>query len=120
MKHADIEELKKIHEKYYPHDAFPNFDRLWDTLVITGQDGEIINAGGVELIAEGVLITNYDRSVIERGKALLRQFAHMQLTCGKLKQQHLHVFENADNETWLRALKAYGFESAGTALFKKV
>ena len=120
IKHGDIQELKKIHRKYYPNDVMPVWEKLNSIIVCEAENGTIISAGGVELIAEGVLLTNYDCSPVARGKALLQHLINMKLTCSRLHQDYLHVFENGHDEIWIKALKAYDFKPAGNAFFKKV
>lgn len=117
---GDIEKIREIHYKHYPHDSFPDFSKLRDILVVEDEAGTIISLGGIELIAEAVTITNYDSPALLRGKALLAQLSHMQRACSKIDQNHLHVFENGNDEVWIKALKTYGFKPAGNAFFKKV
>ena len=117
----DMEAINAINEEFYPLDRCPDFNRLYDPMVITGEDGSIISAGGVELIAEGVLVTNKNYSEFKRGRALEIQLATMSTTCLRIGQDDLHAFVSDDlDETWIRALKLYGFELAGTALFKRI
>ena len=97
-----------------------NSPKLDSILVCATEEGEVISAGGVELIAVGVLLTNYDCSSMVRGKALLQHLINMKLTCSRLHQDYLHVFENGHDEIWIKALKAYDFKPAGNAFFKKV
>jgi len=117
---GDINKLKLIHNKYYPNDVLPDWNKLKSILIAQAENGDIISAGGVELIAEGVLVTNYDTSPVARGKALLQHLLNMRMTCQELDQDYLHIFENSDDEVWIKALRAYKFKSAGNAFFKKV
>ena len=116
----DIEKLRELNTKHFPNDSFPDFGTLHNVLVACDSDGSIISAGGVTLIAEGVLVTDYDKSSVVRGKALIQQLNHMRETCSRLGQPYLMTFESSDDEVWIKALKAYGFESAGNAFFRRV
>ena len=120
LQHSDMFKLEVMHKKYYPNDAMPDWGKLQSILVAEAENGEIISAGGVELIAEGVLLTNYDIPAIARGKALLQHMINMKMTCSRLDQDYLHVFENGHDEVWIKALEAYDFKPAGNAFFKKV
>ena len=120
IRYSDIIQLEVIHKKYYPNDVMPDWSKLENILVAVTDNGEVISAGGVELIAEGVLLTNYDCSSIARGKALLQHLVNMKMTCSNLNQDYLHVFENGHDEVWIKALRAYDFKPAGNAFFKKV
>jgi len=118
---TDLEELKRIHEKFYPNDNFPDFTKLNSVVVDTDDTtGKIILCGGIELVTEGVLLSNKDASELSRGRALIRVLNHMMLTCGRLGQSDLLAFVNDSDETWMRALKLYGFKPAGDVFYKKV
>ena len=116
----DLEKLRELNSKHFPNDSFPDFGSLHSVLVVCDSDGSIISAGGVTLIAEGVLVSDMDKSSVKRGKALIQQLTHMGMTCSNLGQPYLMIFESNDDEVWVKALKTYGFESAGKAFYKKV
>ena len=117
----DLEELKRIHKEFYPFDNFPNWDKLNSVVVdIDDVTGQIILCGGVELIAEGVLTCNKDATALQRGRALINILNHMKFTCARLGLNDLHAFVNDSDETWMKALKLYGFKPAGEAYFTKV
>ncbi len=116
----DIKRIREIHYKHYPNDSFPDFSKLRNILIAETEDGEIVSAGGIELIAEAVIVSNYNSPSLLRGKALLAQLSNMQRACSRIDQDHLHVFENGNDEVWIKALKTYGFKPAGNAFFKKV
>jgi hypothetical protein len=116
----DLNELKLILEKYYPKDNLPDFNNLLKPQVVTDDDNTIVSAGGIELIPEGVLITNKDKSELMRGRALKLQLSIMSATCHQFGYSDLHAFVSDDDPIWIRALKLYDFQSAGTAFFKRI
>lgn len=118
LKPDDIPLLEEIHRD--PNNAFPDFNRIEEARVIEAEDGTIISAGGVELIAEGVLVVNPDCTSVQRGKALLHHLASMAAFCRMQNLPYLHAFENGDDSTWVRALEQYGFRTDGKAFYKKV
>lgn len=106
---------------YYPNDSFPDLGKLRSISVITDDNGEIITAGGVELIAEGISITNKDFSAHTRSKALLELLHKMTDTCKKLDQKFLHVFVTDGDQVYVRALQTVGFKiSPGVVLYKEL
>ena len=114
----DIPRLKEIHQD--PDNAFPDFSVIQEARVIEANDGTIISAGGVELIAEGVLVVNPDCTPVQRGKALIHHLASMTAYCRMQNLPFLHAFENGDNKVWIRALENYGFRTDGRAYYKDV
>lgn len=123
LRSGDIDALKRIHKEFYPDDVFPNIASLSSLVVITedGDDGDIIVAGGIDLVCEGVSISNLRQSPLQRGKALKHLLRHMAFTCHKLDRDILHAFVSGDNPTWIKALQQHGFEqSQQTMLFKRV
>ncbi len=118
LKSGDIEILRALNDQYYPNDAFPDFGKIKPVVVITDDHDRIITAGGVELIAEGVSITDKSFSVHVRGTALRELLQAMLLTCGRIHQDHLHVFVTDDHDdTWVRALKGDGFKKGNRVFF---
>lgn len=122
LKAGDIDILRSIHKKHYPDDGFADFGKLHSVLVVTTDDGEIISAGGIELMAEGIIVTDKDAPPLLRGKALQDILHSMMFTCSRLDKDILHAYVVGHEDiTWLRALESYGFNRLkGRMLFKKV
>jgi len=119
---SDETHLRELNARYYPDDAFPNFEKNFaSTIAIVDDDDHIITAGGVEVIAEGVCITDQKFSEHVKGKALRMLLGSMLLTCGRIHQNYLLVSINGGNTTWERALQGDGFKLLNSkVLYKKV
>lgn len=71
IRREDIEEIRKLHEKFYPDLEFPNFfGNSLCSFVIEDEKG-IVTAGGIEPIGEVILVTDQDKSRIKIGRALI-------------------------------------------------
>lgn len=115
----DIEEVRKLHEKYYSQWEFPNFfSNFLCNYIILDEDDKIIMAGGVEPIAEQVLITNLEQSRIKIGRALVESKRIGMLACGKHGIHELHAF--VDNDDYAQHLIQHGFTPRSRALSLKV
>ncbi len=113
--------LRELNARYYPDDRFPGFRKNFaSALAIVDNNDKIITAGGVELIAEGVCITDKEFSEHVRGKALRMLLQSMRLTCGRINQSDLHVFSNNHDEIWERALLGDGFKPLEGAFYIEV
>lgn len=104
----DIEEIRKIHERDYPDLNFPNFYSMMSAFVIEDENKEIIMAGGVEAIAEALLVTNKESSRIKIGKALVEAQRFAMFTCGRFNIRELHAFVTDKN--YAKHLIQHGFE----------
>jgi len=114
---GDIEKLKRINAQY--GDDFPDFGGNFHNILVAVDDkNRIISAGGVELIAEGVLITDKTLAEYKRGPALVEMLSRMESTCRDLNQKFLLAFVTED-ETWKRALELYGFKGSRQRVFFK-
>jgi hypothetical protein len=121
LRMGDIEKLCEIHSKVGGQDDFPDITRLRSMVVITEDNGNIITAGGIELIAEGVCITDTHLSPIVRGPALIELLRRLTETTRDLRKDVLHSFITPSETAWIRALQNHGFEqSQQTMLFKRV
>ena len=117
----DEKHLRELNARYYPDERFPNFEKNFaSVLAIVDKDNHIITAGGVELIAEGVCITDKEFSGHVRGKALRMLLQSMRLTCGRINQSDLHVFSSNRDEIWKRALLGNGFKPLEGAFYIEV
>lgn len=117
LKDEDIPILKELNRINYPDEGFPNFDKFEVAYVITTNSDEIITAGGIELIAEGVCITNKKFSGHVRGRALRELLSILLQDCSRIDQDYLHVFSNSHDEIWERALQGDGFKSLGSSFY---
>lgn len=114
----DETHLRELNAHYYPDDVFPNFEKNFaSTIAVIDDNDRIITAGGVELIAEGVCITDKSFSEHVRGKALRILLQSMLLTCGRIHQDYLHIFSNSHDEIWERALQSNRFKSLGSSFY---
>ena len=117
LQFGDIEQLKRINAQ--SSDSFPDFGSNFHNILVAVDDkGNIISAGGVELIAEGVLITDKTLPQYTRGPALVEMLSRMESTCRGLNQKFLLAFVEKD-ETWKRALQLYGFKGSRQQVFFK-
>ena len=117
LKPDDISSLREINSRCYPDEGFPNFDKFEVVYVITTNSDEIITAGGIELISEGVCITNKKFSEHVRGRALRELLSLLLQDCSRLDQDYLHVFSASHDEIWERTLQGDGFKSLGSSFY---
>ncbi len=120
LKYDDIDTLLKIHHRFYSKDAPPNFDK--DFIVVTDNEDQIITCGGIELMAEAIILTNKQFSSHARTSALLELLRSLMLTCSKGNYSFLHATIADDlDETWIRTLGLVGFKPLmGKVLIKEV
>lgn len=116
----DIPILQGINKRDYPTSNFPDLSVIQSAAVITEDDGTFITFGGIELIAEAVLITDRQSPLKLRGKALIQILEYLKSECVRLNQSDLHAFINGSDVVWGKALSKYGFKSAGDVFFTKV
>lgn len=116
---SDIDHIKTLHERYYPQFAFPDFFHNYlCRFAVTDDDGAIVIAGGVEPIAEAVLITDQDKSRIAIGRALIEAKRACMFACGTHGINELHAF--TDNTEYAKHLQQHGFTPRSPALSLKV
>lgn len=119
LQDSDVEHIKKLHETYYPQLDFPDFFHNYlCRFVVTDNDGAIVIAGGVEPIAEAVLITDQSKSRITIGRALVEAQRACLYACGTHGINELHAFTN--NEEYASHLRQHGFTPRSPALSMKV
>lgn len=115
---SDYDAVKALHDKYYSEFAFPSFLELLNAFVIEDNKG-IIMAGGIEQIAEAVLVTNRERSLVTIGRALVEAQMVSLFTCKTFGIRELYAFVNDDE--YAKHLIQHGFSKHGlTALSMKV
>lgn len=107
FKPDDVEKVKKIHERDYPDLEFPNMRSLMSAFIIEDENNEMVMAGGVEALAEALLITDKTQSRIKIGKALVEAQRYALFTCSMFNIRELHAFVT-DNE-YAEHLIQHGF-----------
>lgn len=108
LRKDDIPRLKFIHDRDYPELEFFLDRPLLSSFVIEDDDNEIIMGGGVEGIAEALILTDKTKSRIKIGKALVEAQRFSLYTCGRHNIQELYAFVT-DNE-YAKHLIQHGFE----------
>lgn len=119
MKPEDIYEIRELHERFYPDLEFPNFlNKFLCSFVLEDEDDGIVMAGGLQPIAEIVLVTNKDKSSVKIGRALV-EAQNISLYIGKkFNLDELVAF--VKNEEYARHLVKHGFYPRSPALGIKV
>jgi len=118
---SDINELKRIHEKFFEKEFSFNdlFGNALSSLVVTDDNDKIIVGGQVVLITEARIITNKDINIEERRRALFAILDHFKMSIASKGFDQLHAFVQDDK--WEQHLKKYGFkETKGQALVVNV
>lgn len=108
LKTTDLVALKEIHERDFPELDFPLERDLLSAFVIENGRGEIIMGGGVEPIAEALLVTDKTKSRIQIGKALVEAQRFCMYTCGRFHIRELHAF--VTDEEYAKHLIQHGFQ----------
>lgn len=117
MKESDLEEVRRLHERYYFEFNFPDFLNLMNAFIIEDEKG-IILAGGVEPIANALLVTNQQRSRIAIGRALVEAQRIALFTCRKFGIKELVAFVN--NDEYARHLIKHGFSESYKTLYMRL
>jgi hypothetical protein len=118
LTNQDYWRAKEMHDKYYSEFDFPKFEEMLNAYVIEDEQG-IIMTGGIEQVAEAVLVTNKDRSRVTIGRALVEAQKISLFTCKAFRIRELYAFVN--NDEYAEHLIKHGFGRHGlTALSMKV
>ncbi len=116
---SDVEHIKELHERYYPNLDFPDFFHNYlCRFAIVDSNDDIVIAGGVEPIAEAVIITDQSKSEITIGRALIEAQRACMFACGTHGINELHAF--TDNIQYAKHLQQHGFTPRSPALSLKV
>lgn len=108
-----------MHEKFYRQLEQPSFLNMIDSFLIEDDNNEIITAGLVEKVAEGMLVTNKEMSEIKIGKALIEAKDRMSHICISNNIRDLYAF--VDKDTYAKHLIQHGFtETSNRALKLRV
>lgn len=121
FKPDDVEETKRIFEKFYARDkegslTFPDFtnDGYLCAFTVLDGDNKIITTGGVRTIAEVCLITDKDRAVRDRVAALREVLKVAAFIARDFRFDWLHAV--TDDPTWANQMREHGFVSRGEDL----
>lgn len=106
----DLEIIAQIHQKFYKDEfELPNFLNNYLCAFVESDEQGIITVGGVRTILECIAITDKDRSVKDRRKALYNILRASSYFAEKYNYNQLHAFVQDDN--WVRHLNKVGFIS---------
>jgi len=87
----DVEEVKRLHAKYFPDYDFPDFLNYICAFVIEDDTG-IVTAGGVRDIAECVAVTNMSLDPRTRIQALYKLLDASTFVCRKSDFNQMYVW----------------------------
>jgi hypothetical protein len=118
LRHADVERVREIHNNHFPDLIFPRFESLLSAFVIEDENDSIVMAGGVEPIAEALLVTNKTMSRIKIGKALVEAQRFALFTCGKFNIRELHAFTTDDE--YAKHLIQHGFHKREETVLRMI
>jgi len=117
MNASDLKEVRRLHNKYYPEFGFPEFLKLLNAFIIEDDEG-IIMAGGVEAIANTLLVTNQERSRIKIGRALVEAQRIALFTAKKFGIKEIVAFVN--NDEYAKHLIQHGFDESHKMLYMRL
>jgi len=113
LDYNDLKELRRIHDRDYPHLEFPNFQKMLAFKIMDTKEGFIL-AGGVEMIGEALLITDKTKNRIKIGRALVEAQRVCLKFCRDLGIRELVAFTS--DEEYQKHLRMHGFENRSQAL----
>lgn len=108
---SDQPKIDELHKKYFNHLQYPQFlnkDKFKCPFVVH-EDDKIILAGGVQTLAEAVVVTDQSLPVRVRQEALLQAMGstvHIALALG-FKEVYAFV---ANDEHYVKHLQKFGFK----------
>jgi len=114
----DMADAKLLHQKFFPELGMPDFNKMIIGFVIEDEAGPIMY-GGLELVAEAVLVTNKERSRITIGKALVEAQKCMLYTAKEFNIKELYAFVKG-NENYVSHLRQHGFTDCFPAVSMRV
>jgi len=118
FKQEDMVDAKLLHQKFFPELGMPDFNKMIIGFVIEDEEGPIMY-GGLELVAEAVLVTNKERNRTVIGKALVEAQKCMLYTAREFNIKELYAFVK-DNENFISHLRQHGFSDCFPALSMRV
>lgn len=106
---SDINKLAELHKKYYPEFEATDFiNDCFSSFVVVDENDEIILGGGLQNIAEAILVTDKSKNTHQVGDALLMALKFSKAACLMRRIEWLHAFTKDDD--YKRHLTYYGFE----------
>lgn len=123
MGETDLDQLRKIHQEFYETEFVFPFDgpnKLLDKYVIENDDGEIIIFGALEVVVEGIVITNKGIDIKERREAFYKLLQCLQFSAKNNNFDTFHL--SAQDKKWANHLiKKFGFKPCrGEFLYTEV
>lgn len=118
---SDITKARLIHEKYYKTQFdFPNFfNHFTCAYSICNENDELVSIAGVRPILELVVLTDKDKSVRERYRAVYQILDMSKYVASKKGFDELHAFVQEDH--WRDVMLSRGFkETVGKSLVIEV
>lgn len=114
LREGDKHHVEELHKRFHNHFATPDFSKFLASFVIENDDGEFILAGGIDRIAEAVLVTDASRNLVTIGRALKEAQLVSRYICEKAGINELVAFVN--DEDYARHLIKHGFSKRSQAL----
>jgi hypothetical protein len=108
FRQEDEDKIREIHKRHYEF-PLPDWNKNFIIKFVAEEDGEIVLAGGLKAITEAVLVTDLDKSVRARRRALLDALQCMILSANHYKLDQIHAFIKAIDVDWKEHLKEQGF-----------
>lgn len=107
---SDYNKILALHDAHYSNEFLADelFDKAADQFIITDDDDKLIVYGANRLIVEVIAVTDKDRSVRERTRALnlLLQVSTYSSLSAQYKQNHAFV----QDPNFLVHLRKFGFK----------
>jgi hypothetical protein len=114
----DKAEIDRIYNRFFSENEYPDFfnkDIFPCPFVVTEEDGTLILAGGVRLIAEAVVVSDQDVPKRTRFDALLQALGSTIFIAQGMQHKQIYVFVNND-EKYVKTLQRFGFKTIDAKL----
>ena len=115
VKWTDKADIDRIYNRFYSNNEYPPFweqrdpSKFQKSFAVTTDDGELVLAGGVKLIAEAIILTDKDQATRTRFEALLQALGSTIFISEGMKYKQMHAFVNND-EKYSKHLQRFGFK----------
>jgi len=120
MEPDDIDKLRKLHYRFYSDLEFPDFmNGFYCAFTVVDEDDSIIMGGGLQPIAEVILVTDNNKSEIKIGRALVEACKTSLYIGNRFGLDELVAFIK-NNDGYRRHLIKHGFYPRSPALAIKV
>jgi hypothetical protein len=107
VKPEDLGEIRRIYDAHFKEQFDPpDFMNFICAFVIEDEQG-IITAGGIRDIAECVAVTDMNRPVLDRSKALYRLLDASVFVCKQWEYDRMYAW--SQSPSWAGRLKKEGF-----------